>query len=86
MRSMIPSGTWYGVQKYRKDPSTQEYLHKRAVKLSRDIAEEYKCDTEEMEVAKDLIHIFLSFPPKYSIGDVEKTLESISAYEMFWQC
>ena len=71
--------------KYRKDLFAQEYLRERAAELFREIAEEYEYDIEEMEVAKDHIHIFLSFSPRYSIGDVVKTLKSISARELFRQ-
>jgi len=71
--------------KYRKDLFAQDYLRERAAELFREIAEEYEYDIEEMEVAKDHIHIFLSFPPKYSIGEVVRTLKSISARELFRQ-
>ena len=36
-----------------------------------------------MEVAEDHVHILISFPPKYSIGEVVRTLKSISARELF---
>lgn len=36
-----------------------------------------------MEVAIDHVHILMSFPPKYSIGKVVRTIKSISARELF---
>jgi hypothetical protein len=57
---------WY--PKYRKDLFSQEYLRERAAKLFREIAEKCEYDIEELEVAKDHVHMFQSFPPKYSIG------------------
>ncbi|MHB8174845.1 MAG: IS200/IS605 family transposase [Nitrospirota bacterium] len=69
--------------KYRKALFAQKYLCERAVELFREIAEEYEYDIEEMEVAKDHVHIFLSFPPRYSIGEVVRALKSISARELF---
>jgi len=71
--------------KYRKDLFAQEYLRERAAEFFREIAEEYEYNIAEMEVAKDHVHLFLSFPPKYSIGEVVRTLKSISARELFRQ-
>ena len=36
-----------------------------------------------MEVAKDQNYSFLSFPPKYSIGEFVGTLKGISAHELW---
>ena len=36
-----------------------------------------------MEVAKDHVHLFLSFPPRYSISKVVGMLKSISASKVF---
>ena len=69
--------------KYRKKLFGQEYLHKRAKELFREIAEEYEFIIEEMEVAADHVHILISFPPRYGISTVVKTLKSISARELF---
>ncbi len=35
-----------------------------------------------MEVAEDHVHIFISFPPKYSIAKVVGTLKAVSAREI----
>jgi putative transposase len=45
------------------------------------IANEFEIDT--MEVAADHVHIFLSFPPRYSISRVVAMLKSISASVIF---
>ena len=45
------------------------------------IANEFEIDT--MEVAADHVHIFLSFPPRYSISRVVAMLKSISASGIF---
>lgn len=45
------------------------------------IANEFEIDT--MEVAADHVHIFLFFPPRYSISRVVAMLKSISASVIF---
>jgi len=60
----------------------QDYLSERTAELFREIDEEYKYDIEEMEETKDHIHIFPSFSPKDSIGEVGRTLKSISARKL----
>ena len=69
--------------KYRKKLFAKEYMRERAAELFREIAEEYGYEIEEMEVVEDHVHIFLSFPPRYSIGEVVRALKSISARELF---
>lgn len=69
--------------KYRKKLFVQEYMRERVAELFREIAQEYEFEVVEMEVAADHVHIFLSFPPRYSISKVVKTLKSISARELF---
>ena len=61
----------------------QEYLRKRAKELLSRITEEYEFIIEELEVAADHVYILVSFPPRYSISIVVKTLKSISARELF---
>ena len=39
-------------------------------------------EIEELEVDKDHVHVFLSFPPKYSIGQVVGLLKAVSAREI----
>ena len=69
--------------KYRKKLFGQEYLRKRAKELFREIAEEDEFIIEELEVAADHVHILISFPSRYAISTVVKTLKSISARELF---
>ena len=69
--------------KYRKRLFAQGYLSERAAELFREISAEYGYEIEEMEIAEDHVHIFLLFPPKYSIGAVVRALKSISARELF---
>ena len=38
---------------------------------------------EEMELAPDHVHLFLSFPPRYSIAKTVGILKSISASQIF---
>ena len=47
------------------------------------ICKTYGVDIREMEVAKDHVHLMVSFPPRRSIGEVVRILKSISARELF---
>ena len=47
------------------------------------VAEDFDFVIEELEVAKDHVHLFLSFPPRYSIAKVVGILKSISASRVF---
>ena len=47
------------------------------------IAGEFGFEIEELELADDHVHVFLSFPPRYSIATVVGILKSISASEIF---
>jgi putative transposase len=49
----------------------------------RDIAEELGFEIVEMEIGKDHVHIFISFPPRYSISKVVGIMKSISASRVF---
>lgn len=69
--------------KYRKKLFQEKEIRERAEQLIREISEEYGMEIEEMEVAIDHVHILISFPPKYSIGQVVRTIKSISARELF---
>jgi putative transposase len=69
--------------KYRKRLFSDPALRERAEQLFREISEEYGFEIQEMEVAEDHVHALLSFPPRYSIGDVVRRLKSISARELF---
>jgi putative transposase len=69
--------------KYRKKIFEREEVKERAVQLIREINEEYGFDVIEMEIAIDHVHILLSFPPRYSIGEVVRIIKSISARQLF---
>ena len=47
------------------------------------ISEDFGFDIVELEVSEDHVHIFLSFPPRYSIARVVGILKSISASQIF---
>ena len=44
---------------------------------------QYFVDTFKSLVAKDHVHLFLNFPPRYAIAKVVGILKSISASELF---
>jgi len=69
--------------KYRKKIFVGEEVRERAEQLIREISEDYGFEIDEMEVAEDHVHILISFPPKHSIGEVVRTIKSISARELF---
>ena len=57
---------------------------KETVKYTfREIAKNHDLEIDTMEIAQDHVHIFLSFPPRYSIAKVVGMLKSISAKEVF---
>ena len=58
-------------------------LRQRAAELFREIAEDFGFDINEMEVAKDHVHILLDFPPRYSISKVVGILKSISTSRLW---
>jgi putative transposase len=51
--------------------------------IIREIAENHGFEIDTMEIAQDHMHIFLSFPPRYSISRVVGMLKSISASVIF---
>ena len=51
--------------------------------LFEEILKARDCEIEEVERAKDHVHIFTSIPPKYSVGDMVRVLKSVSAKEIF---
>ena len=69
--------------KRRKTVFKDAELRNRADQLFREISDEYEFEIQEMEVGEDHVHILISFHPKYSIGQVVRTLKSISARELF---
>lgn len=68
--------------KYRRDVLQGE-VQQRVQALFADIAEQYDITIEEMEVSPDHIHLFCSFPPRYSIAQVVTRFKSLSARAIF---
>ena len=67
--------------KYRKW-ILQGEIRDRAEELFREIAGYHGFEIEEMEVAGDHVHIFISFSPKHSIAKVVGILKAVSAREI----
>ena len=68
--------------KYRKGIFRGE-IRSRAHSLFCEIAANHEIEIDTLEVAKDHVHLFVSFPPRYSIATVIGKLKSISASVLF---
>jgi len=68
--------------KYRKWIKRGD-IRDKAKEIFLEVSGHYGFEIQEMRVAPDHVHIFLSFPPRYSIGKVVGMLKSISASEIF---
>ncbi len=68
--------------KYRKWVKRED-IRNRVREIFSEIAARHGFEIQEMKVAPDHVHIFLSFPPRYSIAHVVGMLKSISAGEIF---
>jgi putative transposase len=60
----------------------QGAVRERVRELFLEIAAHHGFEIEELEVDKDHVHVFLSVPPKYSIGQVVGLLKAVSAREI----
>ncbi|MCK9461352.1 MAG: IS200/IS605 family transposase [Proteobacteria bacterium] len=69
--------------KYRKKLFEDGLIRERAAEMLREISEEYGFEIDKLEVAVDHVHVLLSFPPKYSISEVVRTLKSKSGRALF---
>jgi putative transposase len=58
-------------------------IRERVKQIFEEIAATHSFEIDTMEVANDHVHIFLSFPPRYSISKVVGMLKSISAGVIF---
>ena len=67
--------------KYRKWV-LQGAIRERVRELFCEIAEHHGFEMEELEVDKEQVHLFLSFPPRYSISAVVGLLKAVSAKEI----
>jgi len=68
--------------KYRKQ-ILQGAIAERVRQMFTEIAEHYEITIDEMEVSADHVHIFCSFPPRYSIAQVVTRFKSLSARAIF---
>ena len=69
--------------KYRKRIFERAEVKERAERLIKEISEEYGYEVIEMEVSIEHVHLLLSFPPRYSIGEVVRIIKSITARQLF---
>lgn len=58
-------------------------IRERVKRLFEEISENHEFEIDTMEVAEEHVHIFLSFPPRYSISRVVGMLKSISGSMTF---
>ena len=58
-------------------------IREKAKRIFEEISGNHGFEIDTMEVTKDHVHIFLSFPPRYSIARVVGMLKSISASVVF---
>ena len=68
--------------KYRKG-MLRGLLRERVEGLLREIAQDFGLEIDTLEVALDHVHIFVDFPPRYSIAKVVGIVKSISASQGF---
>jgi len=58
-------------------------IQERVISIFEEVSLNHGFEIDTMEVAPDHVHIFLSFPPRYSISKVVGILKSISASVVF---
>ncbi len=68
--------------KYRKWIKRED-IRDKVREIFLEVAKNHGFEIQEVRVAPDHVHIFLSFPPRYSISRVVGMLKSISASEAF---
>jgi len=68
--------------KYRKGILRGD-IQQRIKEIFQEIADNHDIEIDTMEVAQDHVHLFVSFPPRYSIANVVGKLKSISASVIF---
>lgn len=68
--------------KYRKWV-LKDAIRERIRELFQETSHHHGFEIEDMEVVQNHVHIFLSFPPRYSVANVAGMLKSISASEIF---
>jgi putative transposase len=70
--------------KYRRWIDRKE-IRSRVEEIFKEIASNHQMEIDRIEVSADHVHIFLSFPPRYSIAKVVGMFKSISASIIFEQ-
>jgi putative transposase len=70
------------IPKYRKSIFTKE-ISKYIKEVFQEIARQYECEIDTMEIMEDHVHLFLSAPPRYSPAEIVQIFKSISAREIF---
>jgi putative transposase len=70
--------------KYRRWVDRKD-LRSRIEEIFQEIASNHQMEIDRIEVSTDHVHIFLSFPPRYSIARVVGMFKSISASIVFEQ-
>ena len=68
--------------KYRKW-IVRDDIRDRVKEVFEEISRNHDFEIDTLEIAKDHVHIFLSFPPRYSISKVVGILKSISGSVIF---
>ena len=68
--------------KYRRWVGRED-IRGRIEDIFREIAIEHKMEIDRMEVSEDHVHVFLGFPPRFSIARVVGMFKSISASLIF---
>jgi putative transposase len=68
--------------KYRRWVGRED-IRGRIEDIFREIAVEHQMEIDRMEVLEDHVHVFLSFPPRFSIARVVGMFKSISASLIF---
>ena len=58
-------------------------IQERVKNIFEEISRNHEFEIEAMEIAEDHVHIFLSFPPRYSISRVVGMMKSISGSVIF---
>jgi len=58
-------------------------IREKAKRVFEEIAANHGFEIDTMEIVEDHVHIFISFPPRYSIARVVGMLKSISASVIF---
>src|ERR1700757_4619254 len=70
--------------KYRRWIDREE-IRSRVEEIFQEIASNHQMEIDRIEISPDHVHIFLSFPPRYSIAKVVGMFKSISASIIFEQ-